>query len=72
MDTFNDVADWIDDLTEFDDIEVLMKINEDGSKETTTVKLQTVVRTFFKAFWESINKNVPQQKEETKKKVTEK
>lgn len=69
-----DVSDWIDDLTDFDDVEVVLKINEDGTKEATTVKLQTVVRTFFKAFWESINKNVPEQKEEeqAKKKVTEK
>jgi len=66
------IADWIDDLTEFDDVEVVLKINDDGTKETTTVKLQTVVRTFFKAFWESINKNVPEQKEEVKKKVTKK
>lgn len=69
-----DVADWIDELTEFDDIEVVLKLNEDGSKETTTVQLPTVVRAYFKAFWESINKNVPKQpeQEENKKKALKK
>lgn len=66
-----DVADWIDDLEEFEEVEVVIKINEDGTKETTKVPLQTVVRRFFKAFWESINKNVPEQKD-GKKKVTKK
>lgn len=66
-----DVADWIDELEDFEDVEVVLKINEDGTKETTTVKLQKVVRAFFKAFWDSQNKNVPEQKE-VKKKVTKK
>lgn len=62
-----DVADWIDDLTEFDDVEVVLKENEDGTKKTTTVKLQSIVRTYFTAFWASINKNVPEQPENKKK-----
>lgn len=66
-----DVADWIDELEEFEDVEVILKENEDGTKETTTVQLQKVVKTFFKAFWDSQNKNVPEQKD-NKKKVTKK
>lgn len=66
-----DVSDWIDELEDFDDVEVILRVNEDGTNETTTVKLQTVVRTFFTAFWASINKNVPVDKEkDSKKKVT--
>ena len=59
-----DIADWIDELTEFDDVEVVL------ANETTTVKLQTVVRTFFTSFWGSINNNVPT--DTSKKKVTKK
>jgi len=66
-----DVADWIDELESFDDVEVVLRLNEDGTNETTTVKLQTVVKTYFTAFWDSINKNVPVQ-EDSKKKVTKK
>jgi len=66
-----DVAEWIDELEEFEDVEVVLKVNEDGTNETTKVQLQKVVKTFFKAFWDSQNKDVPEQKD-TKKKVTKK
>jgi len=59
-----DISEWIDELTEFDEKEV--EVN--GQK--VKVQLQTVVSKFFEAFWNSVNKNVPEDK--SKKKATQK
>ncbi len=67
-----DVAEWIDDLEDFESAEVTVRNNITGEDEKVTVQIAIVVRQFFKAFWASLNKDVPAQKEEDKKKVTKK
>jgi len=64
-----DVAEWIDELTEFDTQDVVV-LNEKGEQETVEAKIPKVVKEFFIAFWRSITENVPQK--EDKKKATKK
>jgi len=66
-----EVAEWIDEEISFETKETLVPNKDTGIFEKTNIPIQTVVLRFFEAFWNSMNKNVPEQKE-VKKKVTKK